>query len=240
MILMVGLSSAAFANSYDFKGACKYKNNEITSNFTSDDWAAEQGEMEPGDDLTYTVTYKNNSDKTTFWYMKNEVLETLEDAKDQAENGGYTYILENEGPNGDRTTLFDNSEVGGETKVADLEGLRQATNATDEYFFIQELAPGETGTTHLYVELDGETEVNDYMDTKGALMVSYAVEEESASQMADITYQHVPGNASNVRTGDPRNILIFALIMAAAVAAAVLAILNWRRERRAGEDGEQA
>ncbi len=231
MILMVGLSSACWANSYKFDGNCKYNGSEITSNFSTEEWAAEQAGMEPGDELHYTVKYKNKSDETTYWYMRNSVLDTLEESKEQAENGGYTYTLKNIGPGGKKTTLFDNSEVGGETKKADLEGLKQATNATGEYFFIQELKPGETGTTTLYIKLDGETEVNDYMDTKGAVMLSYAVEKEGEGKTI---VQHVP------RTGDPTNILIFALIMAAAVAAAILAILSWRRDRRRREAGEEA
>lgn len=234
LILMVGLSSTCFANSYKFKGKCQYNGSEITSNFTTGKWAAAQKNMEPGDDLTYTVKYKNKSNETTYWYMRNDVLETLEQAKDQAENGGYTYVLKNEGPKGKMTTLFDNSEVGGEAKPGNLEGLKQATNATGEYFFIQKLKPGETGVTHLYVALDGETEVNDYMDTRGALEVSYAVEKPEKGTKTKTVIQHTP------RTGDQMSILPFVLLMAAAVAAAVLAILSWKRDRRKREEGEEA
>ena len=223
--LVVAMSGMVSANSYKFKGACQYNGNEITSDFTSEEFAASQSDLEPGDDLAYKVTYTNNSNRTTYWYMRNSVLETLEEAKKQAENGGYTYVLKNIGPDGTETTLFDNSEVGGETKKADLEGLKQATNATGNFFYIQELKPGETGTTSLYVALDGETEVNDYMDTRGALMVSYAVEDQSGNN----TEQPSP------RTGDTMDLWKFILLMAAAVAVAILAIVSWRRDRKDGE-----
>ena len=229
VVLMVGLTVTSSANTYKFNGKCQYNGSKITSNFSTEEFAASQDGMEPGDSLTYKVTYKNNSDKKTSWYMRNKVLETLEENKSQAENGGYTYVLKNIGPNGTETTLFDNSQVGGETKKGKLEGLLQATNATGNFFFIQDLKPGESATTYLHVAMDGETEVNDYMDTHGELMVSYAVEDQDGKTDEQ--------KDNNPRTGDPMSIWKFIALMAAAVAVAIFAIISWRRDRK---DGEQA
>ena len=234
LAMMLAASSMCYANSYSFKGSCKYNGKEITSDFTSDDWAAAQSGLQPGDSLTYTVTYKNGTNETTEWYMRNEVLTTLEQAKEAAENGGYTYVLRNEGPDGTMTTLFSNEKVGGEqtdqsSAPADLEGLLQATNATKEFFFIQELKSGQSGKTHLRVVCDGETEVNDYMDTDGSLLVQYAVEKKAKDK------KKVKTVVSHVKTGDNSNIMLFAALMAAALIAAAIAIILWRRDRNKDE-----
>ncbi|MBQ9015960.1 MAG: hypothetical protein IJ109_07525 [Firmicutes bacterium] len=234
LALLLGASSLCYADSHSFKGKCEYNGKQITSDFTSEDIAAAQSRMQPGDRLTYTVTYKNNSGDTTEWYMRNEVLKTLEQLKDPAENGGYTYILENEGPNGN-TVLFSNDKVGGEKRDGtkypeDMEGLLQATNATGEFFFIQELKPKQSAKTHLTVAFDGETEVNDYMDTNGSLLVQYAVEKKEPGK------DKVKTVVSHVRTGDNTRILPFIILMAAALLAAMIAIYLWRRDRREDEE----
>lgn len=235
LILVMAMSSSAYAESHKFKGKCSFDGEEITANFDNKKINAAVSNLEPGDDLTYDVTYVNNSDETTYWYMKNSVIQTLEESKDQAENGGYTYVLSNVGPDDSVDVLFDNSEVGGEAKVADLEGLHQATNATGDYFFIQELKPGEKGRTHLEVVFDGETEVNDYMDTAGALMVRYAVELDNPDN---------PGNTDNEPfthnpyTGDTTNLIIPIALLTGAVLALILTIISWRKSRR--EDGDEA
>ena len=227
--LMVGMTVTASANEYHYDDAtCVFNGTDMKISYPSGNLQEVISHMEPGDSVDLLVTYKNNSEYKTEWYMKNEVLETLEDNKDVAENGGYTYVLQNISPNKTRTTLFDNSEVGGEAKVADLEGLKQATNATDKYFFIQTLKPHESGQTHVKVVFDGETEVNDYMDTKGALNLAYAVE--------------IPGDngtthESNPKTGDSFDIMKYVLLMTAALIIGIIAVIGWRRERK---DGEQA
>ena len=229
LTMILAASSMCYANSYSFKGSCSYDGKKITSDFSSDEWAAAQARLQPGDSLTYTVTYKNNSNETTEWYMRNEVLQTLEQAKDAAENGGYTYVLQNEGPNGGKTTLFSNEKVGGEqapgsSAPPDLEGLLQATNATKEFFFIQELKKGQSGKTHLKVVCDGETEVNDYQDTEAK------------------DKKKVKTVVSHVKTGDDSQILLFAALMAAALIAAAIALILWRRDRKKDEEkgGEAA
>ena len=231
-LLLSGLIAAlcgsmCFAQNSKFTGNCEYKNGKITSDFDSKSFAASLKNLEPGDSVDYTITYKNGTSDLTRWYMKNSVLETLEENKKQAENGGYTYVLKNVGPDGKQTTLFDNSEVGGENITNKLQGLKQATNATGEYFFIQNLKAGQSGKTLLHVEFDGETEVNDYMDTYGKLMVAYAVETDETKT-----------STTSVKTGDPVQMWKFYALGGAALVALILLIVSWRKDRKKG--GEQA
>ena len=226
-------STTCFAENTPFTGECEYKNGKITSSFDSKSFAASLSNLEPGDTLDYTVTYKNSSGNLTRWYMKNSVLETLEESKDKAENGGYTYVLKNIGPDKKETVLFDNSEVGGENITNKLQGLKQATNATGEYFFIQNLNAKEYGQTVLHIEFDGESEVNDYMDTYGKLMIAYAVEEEETK-----TSTTTPNTSTSVKTGDSVQMWKFYVLGGAALLALIALIVSWRKDRKKG--GEQA
>lgn len=240
VIFIIAMSGSALAVSFpQEQGHCVYDGQEITSDFDSSGADVTQSHLEPGDEVDYVVTYTNKSNETTEWYMVNEVLDTLEKNSNQAENGGYTYLLQNVGPDGTKTTLFDNEKtVGGkndnEEKGYDLpEGLKQATNATGEYFFIQELKPNQSAKTILHVSFDGESEVNDYMDTEGALMVKYAVEKKTTG-----TNKKVKTIYSHTKTGDTMDLLKFIALMSAALLVAILAILSWRKDRR--EDGDEA
>ena len=229
MTIVLAAPYAAFAEEYSVDDAsCSFDGSEISSNFESSDLATYLSHLEPGDKLDYQVTYTNNSGKTTEWYMLNDVLQTLEESKDVAENGGYTYVLKNIGPDGTETTYFDNSEVGGETKTGGLEGLHQATNATRDYFFIQQLAPGQSGKTSLHVELDGETQVNDYWDTKGVVRLSYAVEIVEPGQRII--------QDGTARTGDPFDLMKGLLVMILALIIGLLAILGRRKDRKDGDE----
>ncbi len=232
LALVMAAPAAAFAVDYSNNDAqCSYDGEKITSNFESSDLATSISNLEPGDTLEYEVTYSNKSGQSTEWYMLNDAIETLEESKDVAENGGYTYVLKNIGPDGTETTYFDNSKVGGTNKPAGLEGLKQATNATREYFFIQELGPGQSGRTYLKVELDGESQVNDYMDTKGVLRLAYAVEKIQ------------PGHGdkdkpaeSHPRTGDPFDLVKAGMVMILALIIAVIAFLFWKKDRKDGDE----
>lgn len=234
-LIMMITPQMAFAEEFSNSDAkCSFDGNEISSNFDSSDLATFMSNLEPGDSLEYKVTYVNASGKTTEWYMLNDVLETLEENKNVAENGGYSYMLKNVGPDGTETVYFDNTKVGGDDSPAGLEGLKQATNATKNYFFIQQLAPGQSGTTVLRVELDGETQVNDYMDTKAVIRLAYAAEIITPAKGND--KKSDPEN-STTKTGDPFDLIPGLLLMTAALIIGMLAFIAWRRERK---DGDQA
>ncbi|MBQ9708337.1 MAG: hypothetical protein IJV66_04035 [Firmicutes bacterium] len=231
-VLMLAMTVTASANDYRVDdGTCTFDGQKMSISFPNGSLKDAVQNLEPGDSLKFLVTYENDSQYTTQWYMRNRVLQTLEDNKEAAENGGYTYILQNIGPDKTKTTYFDNSDVGGEAKAAALEGLKQATNATTDYFFIQELKPGQSGQTYIKVEFDGETEVNDYMDTLGGLDVAYAVEvPESNGGDGNSPYESSPV------TGDPVNIIKWVALMTAALIIGLLAFFSWRKERKDGDE----
>ena len=225
-VLVLFMSVPAFAvNNVLDPGTCDFDGESLDASFDNGTLLDEISGLEPGDSLEYTITYKNSSDETVEYYMLAKTLQTLEDSQDAAKNGGYTFVLKDSGPNGE-TVLFDNSKVGGDTTIVNLKGLKQATNATQEYFFIHELKPGEIGQTYLKVALDEETQANAYMDTVGKLKVAYAVE--------------IPGSGKNYennpKTGDPSDLLKYILMMTVAVLIALLAFVSWRRDRKDGEE----
>lgn len=57
-----------------------FNGKSMDSNFTSGKMSDEVNAMQPGDSVELTVTIKNVFDGQADWYMKNEVLESLEDA----------------------------------------------------------------------------------------------------------------------------------------------------------------
>ena len=226
--IITAMSTAVFADSskmnggtYDFNGSA------IVTEGTGSINNAVSG-LEPGDDVTITMTYTNSTDDVTEWYMQNDIIKSLEDSS-KAANGGYTYSLTNVGPDGTETEIFNSDAVGGNSKAAG-EGLHQADNATDEWFFIQELKAGQSGKTLLHVALDGESQVNSYENTEAELTVSYAVEKKAEGETI---YKHV-----NVKTGDNTRIVGTVAIFLASLILLILGFISRRKDRKEGVGDE--
>ena len=193
---------------------------EMTSNFTSSEWHDTMAGMQPGDTADFQVTIQNSYPGETYWYMTNEVLKSLEDASENAltQGGGYSYVLTYTGNDG-LVTIFDSDTVGGENVSPAGEGLHEATDATEEYFKIDTLKAGQKGVVNLHVELDGETQNNDYQDTLAQLNVQFATE--------------LPGtDRKTVKTGDESSPWMFILMAAAAVVLFVIAVIRVIQNRR--------
>ena len=238
LLLSVALAAVltatpVLAESKEINGSCYFNGTKIVSDYTSQEIADAVTNLQPGDDVSFTVTYTNSYKETTDWYMENRILQTLEKASaskrvsgtGKAENGAYTYELIHYNKNGVPEVLFSNREVGGEAVVGGMEGLEQATNALDEWFYIQTLKQGETGRVVLKVAFDGETEVNDYMDTDGGLAVRFAVELNKTSG----TNEAKKVGLTAVKTGDPTNT---PLMIGALVAGIVLLIVALRLRKK--------
>lgn len=223
MMAMMVVGTTMTANAEDFKGSqtwlANFTGEKIESNFTSAAIADEILQILPGDTITLEVSIQNSFEDETDWYMTNEVLKTLEESKDVAEGGAYTYILSYEGSDGTVKELYNSDTVGGEGNVtADLEGLHQATDSLKDYFFLERLDKSEKGTVKLFVKLDGETQGNDYQDTLARLQMNFAVEKVAGPIV--------------VQTGDATNMMMYAgMAFVAGVALFFVAFLNSRRNR---------
>ncbi len=242
MIVMVaGSVVSVCAESYDYTDVdyhCYFgKDHKMHTNFNAKTFGRVIRNMQPGDDVTFKVVYKNNAPETTEWYMENEVEKTLEQTSQKAkkvsgtgiaEEGGYKYELINYGNNG-KEVLFnsDGLTLGGREKpMKNREGLEEATNALEDWFHIQTLKSGQDGYLILKIAFEGETEVNDYMDTDGIVNMRFAVE-----------LQPDGGNNNpppkRVDTGDYTNVTMWvAIMMAAAVLFLIFAIFSIKRDRK--------
>lgn len=234
-VLALSLGAAScFAESTTIDGEATFNGNEIQSTLDSGEVVKAFNDLQPGDDITVRVKYRNDYSEDTDWYMANETVQTLEktdaarkvvEGTGTAENGGYTYSIVNTDKNGKDTVLFSNEEVGGDAKPGGMEGLEQATNALDDWFYIQTLGKGQSGVITMKVAFEGETEVNDYMDTDGEVLVRFAVE---------LTKNGVPdkGPSHQTKTGDDFPIWPFLLMMLAGIV--MLLLLLWRRRKDEG------
>ena len=211
------------------------KDHKMVTNFTAEELGRVIDNLQPGDDVTFKVTYQNQAKETTEWYMQNEVEQTLEKTKaakkvegtGTPEEGGYTYELTNYGDDGSKEVLFNSTEqvIGGREKpIKGKEGLEEATNALDEWFHLKTLESGEGGYLILNIAFEGETEVNDYMDTDGIVNMQFAVELEEPEK----TPPH-----KRVNTGDYTQITMWvAILLAAGVLLMIFAIFSVKRDKK--------
>ena len=233
--MVLAMSQMAMAEPYEADGGTyRFNGSDIVATGATSVMDQIDTLVEPGDTVTIDLTYTNGTGDTTEWYLENTVLDSLEAA--EARNGGYTYILTNIGPDGKETELFNSDAVGGTDSPAGAgEGLEQATNATKgkyanspDYFFIQELEGGESGTTRLVVALDGESQPNAYQDKDAEIEFSYAVEVQGSEDI----YKHV---RKTINTGDTTNFILPAVTFLAALILLILAVRSYRKDRKDGD-----
>lgn len=171
----------------------------LEANFTGADISDAVTDMQPGDDITFHMTLGNEYKDPVNYYMLNEVLYSLEDRSANSATGGgaYTYELVYTGPDGEENVLFSSDTVGGEDIGAAGEGLHEATNAMDEFFYLDTMTTGQTGTIRLSVALDGETQGNDYQNTLADLQMTFAVDIETVNSPFDPEDPEDPYNPEN-------------------------------------------
>ena len=235
LITVLMMSQAAFAANYD-GGTFTFDGTEINNSDAAAEIDDEIANLEPGDSVTFVFKYKNESGDDTDWYLDNEVVRTLEETSEAAADGGYTYRLINEGKKDGTVTIFSSEAVAGaDSENPDKDekdkGLKAATNATDDWLYIDTLKSGQSGVTKLTVALDGESQANGYQSTDGQLRIAYGVEKAAAGE---IIYNHIPGKT--VKTGDDANLLLPVLLLTLAAILLILTILSFRKDRKEGEE----
>ena len=96
----------------------------------------------------------------------------------------------------------------------------------EDYFYLDRLDSGETGVIQLYVQLDGETQGNDYQNTLARLKMNFAVEKVNDG---------VVKNSDAVKTGDNSPIVIFstvALVSGLVLLVAAIVLLKRKNEKK--------
>ena len=218
LILVMSLGISAFAASASATGTVTFNGTKLNTSFSAAELNTLASSLQPGDDLTYTITLRNDHTAETDWWMKNEVLHSFEQTN-KTNGGAYSYYLEYKGPNSSRT-IYDSDSVGGET--GDYRGLTEATSALKDYFILGSLKKGDTATVTLKVKLDGETQRNNYWDSLADLNMRFAVELTKTP------------NKDVVKTGDETDILPY--VVAAMISGTVLLVIAILRLGKVHED----
>lgn len=204
-----------------------FDGDSMESNFKSTDIDDAVYALQPGDTVSFTIALCNSYDGDTYWYMTNQVLESLEDSQDVASGGAYSYILTYVDPDGNSEILYSSESVGGETVNESGEGLHQATDSLEDYFYLDQLSQGESAAITLTVTLEGETQGNSYQDTLAKLQMNFAVEPISYDSTG------TPHTGTPYKTGDVTGTLIFGSVTCALGILCLAAALGMmRRERR--------
>ena len=155
--------------------------------------------MQPGDSACFTIQLKEGPQGNADWSMRNKVLSTMEDSfanANERSGGSCSYKLTYRNPKGEDKIILTNEVVSGDKGTGETKGLFDATDATGEWFFLEDLAPNATAWMMLEVSIDGETHGNTYFDTDASVQLAFAAEptEEPGT----------PGNPEQPDPGDPK------------------------------------
>ena len=222
--------------------------NKMESNFSLSDINDLASGMQPGDNTVITLKVRNDNGTAVDWYMRNEVLSSLEDGSQKnAKGGAYTYRLVYTDKSGTPTELYNSDTVGGDAGTNNEEivnrmgGLRSATSSLKEFFYLDTLSNGEGGYITLEVALDGETLVNNYQNTYAKLQMDFATELVSGGGST------TPGNPESLRpdrnavkTGDETEIMRYIILMFGSGLLLLIGgmlLLSGRQEEETAETG---
>lgn len=220
----------------------EFDGDSMNSNFDASEMNSEVYSLLPGDSIELQVGVKNTGSGETDWYMTNEILQSLEESQSVAEGGSYIYNLTYVDHENKTTVLYSSDTVGGEGSSAAGEGLHQATDSLEDYFYLDRLAKGQSGSVHLTVELDGETQGNEYQDTLAKLQMNFAVEKVTTpvryttGENTTITRRLRNVVRTSPRTGDTTNILTFCgIALVSGLVLLFLGIRMYKKNRRKGD-----
>lgn len=201
--------------------------NTLDSNYTAANLSSKVHEMQPGDTVNLTLNLRNDNGAPANWYMSNTVLQSLEESGNAANGGAYEYELTYANPDNGVDVLFTSDAVGGELSASDRVGLKNATEALEDYFYLDTLEPGERAVVNLRVSLDGETQGNSYQDTLARLQLNFAVD-PTTERTEIVTRPGLPV----VQTGDHNDSLPFIIAAGASGLLLLVLALLGTRERK--------
>lgn len=247
--LLAGNVLTVHAEDYEGKSGWKaeFTGDGIESNFGMAEFAEQVENLLPGDSITINVSVKNSSNKDADWYMSNQVIQSLEDSDGtNASGGAYTYELTWKGT-GSPTTLYSSESVGGEKSILGRaragagEGLHEATESLEDFFYLDTLGNGGTGTITLRVALNGETQGNDYQNTLAKLKLNFAVEEVAPGESRRITRRgedtivYSPGA---VQTSDPAKLMFWSVATLISGLGLLICAVLYQKRSKGGDECE--
>lgn len=235
LMMLLLLTSSLTVYAEDRQGASGWQvafdGKKLDSNFTNANMDDEIYNMQPGDSVELTITLKNTYDGQADWYMKNQVLEALEDAGDIS-GGAYDYLLTYVDSEGETSTLYSSEKFGGEGRYSGV-GLHGATTTLDDYFYLDRLGNGGTGTVKLKVALDGQTQGNAYQNTLARLQMNFATELVQSGSGTTGNGGAIARGTRPVKTGDQTKVVLFiCLTLGAGLALLLIAVLKLRSSRK--------
>lgn len=238
MFAMLAFPTAAFAESLNGGSGWNVtytSGGDMAENYPASGFADNIRGLQPGDDITFTMTLNQENATASDWYMKSEVIKSLESGS--ASGSVYGYLLTFTDASGQSTTLYDSAAVGGD-ETKGLEEVQIGT-ADEKYVYLTNLSQGQSGQVTLKVTLDGETEGNAYFNTLAQLKMAFAVDPVGDNGTTNRTRgADTNPNRSVVKTGDDTNLFPFYVVMVASGALLVgLGALTIRQRKKNEEEG---
>lgn len=227
VIMATAMSQAVLAETV--KGEVTYTGNELDLEYSTEDISAQLAKLTPGDEVDLQFKLVNDSDDKTDWYVEDDVIKAFEDSS-SAENGAYTYKLSYTSSAGKTTEIY-SSDVGGNNADTTVpKGLHQASSGSEEYFYLDRIGAGGTGTVTLSIAIDGESLRNDYQSTLADLKVSFAVEVPEDTDAIATT-------SKGANTGDTTHLATYiTLFVIAALLLAATLVYAKRAKEKGGSD----
>ena len=242
MIALMVIGTPLTVHAEDFQGSkdweVSFDGKQMNSNFKTSEVSEDVLNILPGDSITLKINLKDSSGNKSDWYLKNDILQTLEDSNTAAGGGAYTYILKYHDPAGKENILYSSEAVGGDVQDGGKEGLHEADESLDTYFYLDRLNHGEKAYISLYVKLDGETQGNDYQKTLAKLQMNFAVEKVNDGVIEKHIVEKkekeiVTYTRGMVKTGDNSNVVLFSVItLISGLALLVIAVMATKKNRR--------
>lgn len=167
-------ATPALAKTYNEKWTVEFTGDKMVDEGTANITKTLSG-MQPGDSACFTIQLKEGPQGNADWYMRNKVLSTMEDSfanANERSGGSCSYKLTYRNPKGEDKIILTNEVVSGDKGTGETKGLFDATDATGEWFFLEDLAPNATAWMMLEVSIDGETHGNTYFDTDASVQLA--------------------------------------------------------------------
>lgn len=252
LVIFMAMAMAQIASAAEVSGDVEFDGKQLNIHYSQAEFQNALASLLPGEEASLTLSLSNNSDKTTDWYVENQVVKAFEEGI-EASGGAYAYEILYIDQSGKKNVIYSNDKVGGE----DSKGLYEATDSTDKYFYLTRLASGGMGVFKINIKIDGETVSNEYQNSIADINVNFGVEvvdEKAAPNDSDNTktsdktkktskkVTSTPSKTPHnlIKTGDDTKMTIYIMLFALAAIALCVVVFSWARERKGGSNEQNS